>query len=112
MTLELLPQFAAVIAVFALLGITLWWLKKRGAVQGNASFPFRLRPRRGLGQGKVLEHVDTLSLSPTHALNVVRMADRAILIGTSPSGFYVVESHSWKALQAQMGSDIAVEGKP
>ncbi len=109
--MELLPQLAAVVAVFALLGLTLWWLKKRGAVQSRATLPFSLGPllgprldarfnaNRGARQGKLLEHLDSLALSPTHALNVVRMGDRAILIGTSPSGFYVVESHPWKALQ-------------
>jgi hypothetical protein len=100
--LDLLPQLSAVLAVFVLLGVTLWWLRKRGALQFNAKFPFRLPVMRNARQRKVLEHVDALKLSPTHSLNMVKMGDRAILIGTSPGGFYLVESSSWKALQAQM----------
>jgi flagellar biogenesis protein FliO len=100
--LELLPQLSAVLTVFALLGLTLWWLRKRGALQFNAKLPFRLPSARTARQRKVLEHVDALKLSPTHSLSVVKMGDRAILIGTSPSGFCLVESSSWKTLHAQM----------
>jgi flagellar biogenesis protein FliO len=99
--LEILPQLAAVLGVFALLGFTLWWLRKRGAVQGAPLLSFGLSSSRGRGQGKMLQRVDALQLSPTHSLSLVRMADRAILIGTSPAGFYLVESSSWKTLQAQ-----------
>jgi flagellar biogenesis protein FliO len=100
--LEILPQLLAVLAVFALLGFTLWWLKRRGAVQGVPLMGFRLPSARSRTQTKVLQRVDALQLSPTHSLSLVRMADRAILIGTSPSGFYLVESSSWKTVQAQV----------
>jgi hypothetical protein len=109
--LDLLPQFIAVVAVFALLGLTLWWLRKRGALEFKAGLPFRLPAARTGRQRKILERVDVLQLSPTHSLNLVRMADRAILLGTSPSGFYLVESSSWKALQAQL-TDTSGEPLP
>jgi hypothetical protein len=98
--LDLLPQFCAVLAVFALLGLTLWWLRRRGALQFNTKLPFRMPKAPAGRRGKILEHLDSLALSSTHSLNVVKMADRVILVGTSPSGFYLVESSSWKALQA------------
>jgi flagellar biogenesis protein FliO len=90
----------AILGVFALLGFTLWWLKRRGAVQ-IAPMPFRMSARNKSTHPKLLQRVDALQLSPTHSLNLVRMADRAILIGVSPSGFYLVESSAWKALETQ-----------
>lgn len=100
--MDLLPQFGAVLTVFALLGATLWWLRRRGALQFKSSLPFRLPAKASKARGKILEHVDCLQLSATHSLSVVKMADRAILLGTSPNGFYLVESSSWKSLQDQL----------
>lgn len=87
--MEILPQLAAVLGVFALLGVTLWLLRRRGLVTMN----------RKTSPYKLLTRVDALQLSPTHALSLVRMGERAILIGTSPAGFYLVESTPWKALE-------------
>jgi flagellar biogenesis protein FliO len=87
--LEILPQLLAVLGVFGLLGFTLWWLRRRGMVSMN----------RKTGKQKFLKRVDALQLSPTHALSLVRMGERAVLIGTSPAGFYLVESTPWKALE-------------
>lgn len=95
------PLFG-VLLVFALLGFTLWWLKRRGTVQMMASRSFRLLPKGKAKGHKILQRIDALPLSPTHSLNLVRMADRAILIGISPSGFYLVESSPWKNLETQM----------
>jgi hypothetical protein len=97
-----IPQLLAVVGVFGLLGLTLIWLRRRGLVQAA---PRLMRPwtsSRKRGDGKLLQRVDGLQLSPTHALSLVRMGDRAILIGTSPAGFYLVESSSWKTLQAHV----------
>jgi len=99
--LELLPQLSAVLAVFALLGLSLWWLKRSGAAQIGSNLSFRPWTPRNRTQPKILERVDALRLSPTHSLSLIRMADRAILIGTSPAGFHLVESSSWKTLQSQ-----------
>lgn len=110
--MDLLPQFCAVLAVFALLGLTLWWLRKRGALQLNSKLPFRLPKAPPGRRGKMLEYLDSLALSPTHSLNVVKMADRVILVGTSPSGFYLVESSSWKSMQSQGQEGPAEELRP
>jgi flagellar biogenesis protein FliO len=99
--LDILLQFAAVLGVFALLGLTLWWLRKRGAVQIGSYLPARFRALRNRPQPRMLERVDALQLSPTHSLNLVKLADRAILIGISPAGFYLVESSPWKTLEQQ-----------
>lgn len=100
--LEILPQLLAVLGVFGLLGATLWWLKRRGAMQVAPGLPFGLSNRKS-NPDKLLQRVEALQLSPTHALSLVRMGDRAVLIGTSPAGFYLVESSSWKTLTPQSG---------
>lgn len=97
--MDLLPQLAGVLLVFAILGCTLWFLRKRGALRVNGRLPLALRGARISGKTKLLEHADRLQLSPTHSLSVIRMGDRAILIGTSPAGFYLVESSAWKSVQ-------------
>ena len=99
--MEILPQLLAVLAVFALMGLTLLWLRKSGAAQIGSVLQFRGLASRNRSQPKILQRVDSLQLSPTHSLSLVRMADRAILIGTSPAGFHLVESSSWKTLHAQ-----------
>jgi hypothetical protein len=106
--LDLLPQIGAILAVFGLLGATLWFLRKRGALRSNGALPFALRGPRLSGKPKLLEHADRLQLSPTHSLSVIKMGDRAILIGTSPAGFCLVESSPWKNIQAssQLGQDV------
>jgi len=95
---DFIPQLLAVIAVFSLLGMTMWWLKKKGLLQVPSSSFASIKSGRPRG---ILQRVETVRLSPTHSLNLVRMGDRAVLIGTSSAGFYLVESSSWKALKAQ-----------
>jgi flagellar biogenesis protein FliO len=87
------------IAVFSLLGLTLWWLKRKGRVRIAAKLPSWWKGRRSQGSDRLLERIDGLQLSPTHSLSLIRMADRAILIGISPSGFCLIESSRWKSLQ-------------
>jgi flagellar biogenesis protein FliO len=99
--LDILPQLLAVLAVFVLLGLTLWWLRRRGVVQAGSFVPLRFSGLRNRTQPKMLQRIDALQLSPTHSLSLIKMADRAILVGTSPAGFYLVESSSWKTLQSQ-----------
>jgi uncharacterized iron-regulated membrane protein len=98
MVLDPAWQICSVLLVFALLGATLWWLRRRGAAQIRPMFPLR-RPKTGTG--KLLHRVDALQLSPTHALSLVRMGDRAILVGTSPAGFHLVESAPWKTVESK-----------
>jgi hypothetical protein len=108
---ELYPQFWGILAVFALLAFMLWLLKKKGAVRMAAFLP-RWSVGRQRGEERLLERIDGLQLSPTHSLSLIRMADRAILIGISPGGFCLVESSPWKPIQpgaalAHVGKEIA-----
>jgi flagellar biosynthesis protein FliO len=99
--LEILPQLLAVFGVFALLGLTLWWLRRKGALQLRSFMPPRFSTGRGRSEPRLLGRVEALQLTPTHSLSLIRLADRAILIGTSPAGFHLVESTSWKTLEMQ-----------
>jgi hypothetical protein len=85
-----MEQILAVMAVFALLGGSLWWMKKRGiaAISGFSRLPQRR-------SGGTMESLERLPLTATHVLHLVRVADRAILIASSPAGCQVVETSPW-----------------
>ncbi len=98
--MEGLQQILAVLAVFGLLGGSLWWLKGRGMAHVKG-----ISGRTGT---KFLERVERLPLSPNTALHLIRMGDRAILIASSPTGCQVVESSPW----AHVDSGISADHRP
>jgi flagellar biogenesis protein FliO len=74
-------QVLAIVLVFALLGVTLWKLRRGG------------NPLAALGQwrgtaagGRALESVERLALTPQHALHLIRIQGREIVIATHPHG--------------------------
>jgi flagellar biogenesis protein FliO len=73
-------QAAAVIGVLVLLGAMLHGLRKRPVAW----------PRKG--SGRRLESLERLSLTPQHALHLVRIGERTLLVSSSPSGCAVLES--------------------
>jgi len=81
-----LGQMLAVVLVLALLGGALWWLKTRGVVQTTG-----LHGRRG----RRLQVVERLPLGPHHALHLVRLSGKAMLIASSPSGCTLLETGAW-----------------
>jgi flagellar biosynthetic protein FliO len=89
--MEVTEQITMVLLVFALLGGLLWFFKRRGFV----SLP--LSPRRG-GNGRRLEVLERVSLSPQHALHLVRVADRIVLIGTAPSACSLLDTPASREL--------------
>ena len=86
--MEYLQQMLAVLAVFGILGASLWWLRRRGIA--NIAMTKPKKPNR------VLSQIERLPISPTHSLHLVRMADRAILIASWPGGCQAIESSSWR----------------
>ncbi len=80
-----MQQFVIVLAVLGLLCGALWVLKQKGWARTG------LRRKRDDGQPR-LEIIDRLSLTPHHSLHLVRMADRTLLIGLSPSACNLLES--------------------
>ncbi|MGO9096568.1 MAG: flagellar biosynthetic protein FliO [Bryobacteraceae bacterium] len=83
--MELLRQLAAVGVVFGLLAAALWVLRRRGLASRGGI----LRPRKGSGR---LESLERLALSPQHTLHLVRVQDRALLIGAHSGGCTLLES--------------------
>ena len=78
--MEMMDPMPAVLAVVAVLAAALWWLRKKG----------RVRPRGG--RGRRLETMDRLALTAHHALFLVRLDDRAILVAQSPSGLALLDT--------------------
>ena len=76
--MDTLQPMAAVVLALALLGGALFLLRKRGA--GSISFP-RLSsaaPRR-------MQVLERLPLGPQHALHIVRVGGRAVVVATAPN---------------------------
>ena len=71
-------QILMILVVFALLGGLLWMLKKRGL----ASLALPAGRRSGSKRLEVLERVP---LTPQHAVHLVRVSGKVVLIGTAPS---------------------------
>jgi flagellar biogenesis protein FliO len=87
-------QMLAVALVAALLAGTLAWLRRRGFV-GTAVSRLRFRrPRR-------LEMLDRLSLTPQHSLHLVRLGNRTILLGRSPSGLALLDTAEGRSDDAE-----------
>ncbi len=75
-------QILAVFAVLALLGGAMWWLRSRGLA--------RFSPAGG-GRVRQMEILERLPLTPQHSLHLVRLANRTVLVGTSPAGCVMLE---------------------
>jgi flagellar biosynthetic protein FliO len=76
--MQVTEQIGMVLLVFGLLGGLLWFAKRRGLAA------FSQGPRRG-GNGRRLEVLERVPLTAQHALHLVRVADRTVLIATAPS---------------------------
>ena len=75
--MEMARQMASVVAVFALLGATLWLLRGGGWAKLRAV-------RRG--PGKRLESIERLALTPQHSLHLVRIGGKELVVATHPQG--------------------------
>ncbi len=73
-------EMVAVAIVLILLGATLWMLQRRGIANWNGQLFRRASATKNMN---VLERIP---LTPNHSLHLVRVLDRAILVGVSPSG--------------------------
>ena len=83
--MQLTEQIGMVLLVFALLGGLLWISKRRGLAA------FNIGARRG-GNGRRMEVLERVPLTPQHALHLVRVADRTVLIATAPSSCTVLDA--------------------
>jgi flagellar biosynthetic protein FliO len=81
--MDTLQPLAAVVLVLALLGAALFLLKKRGA----ASFSF---PRLAPASARRMEVIERLSLGPQHALHLVRVGGRSLVVATAPTSCHLL----------------------
>lgn len=82
----MLGQISAVFLVLLLLTATLWLLRRRGLVTVNTVIAKRLSKQ------KLMQVVERMPLTANHSLHLVRIQDRVILIGVSPSGCHQIDS--------------------
>ncbi len=75
----------AVALVAALLAGTLLWLRRKGFAGAAGRLLGVRRPRQ-------LEMLDRLSLTPQHSLHLVRLGNRTLLLGRSPSGLALLDT--------------------
>lgn len=87
--MEAIQSSAAVVAVLVLLGASLWWLRRRGWA---AVASHRAGPRR-------LETVERLPLGPQHALHLIRLGDKALVVACWPSGCVLLETVAWQDIE-------------
>jgi flagellar biosynthetic protein FliO len=83
--MQLTEQIGMVLLVFALLGGLLWFAKRRGLAS------FAVGSRRS-GSARRLEVLERVPLTPQHALHLVRVADRTVLIATAPSSCTLLDA--------------------
>jgi len=98
--MELAEQITMVLAVFALLGALLWFLKRRGLAS------LSIGKRRG-GNLRRVEVLERVPLTPQHALHLVRVSDKLLLIGTAPSGCTLLQEPALKEQGPSFGQDLA-----
>lgn len=97
--MELAEQIAMVLLVFAILGGLLWFLKQRGLAS------LALPARRG-GSIRRLEVLERVPLTAQHALHLVRISGKVLLIGTSPSGCTRLDEPALQNQAASFGEDL------
>jgi flagellar biogenesis protein FliO len=81
--MDFIQPIFAILFVLGLLGSVLFLLKKRGAVS------FRAGALRA-GQGRRMESVERLALGPQHALHLIRLDGKSILVATAPTSVQVL----------------------
>ncbi len=91
--MEFFEQIAAAALVIGLLAAALWWLRGRGF-----AVPVRRARRR-------LEILERLPLGPHHALHLVRLGARTLLVASSPAGCALLDTVPVSELDAAGGEN-------
>lgn len=79
--MEALRQVAALVFVFGLLGVALWWLRGKKMIAFGAA-----------RKASKLEIVDRIRLTPQHSIHVVRIGKRDLVIAVHGSGCTLLET--------------------
>ena len=89
--MALMQQLTMVLVVFALLGALLWLMRRRGGLA--------FAPRRS--GGRQLEVLERVPLTPHHALHLVRISGKVVLIGTAPSACTLLDQSNSETMASQ-----------
>ncbi|MEP6715338.1 MAG: flagellar biosynthetic protein FliO [Terriglobia bacterium] len=81
--MDILQPLSAILLVLGLLVMALVILRKRGAAS------FHLPRLAGTGSRR-LEVLERVALTPQHALHLVRIGERSLVVATGPSSSYTV----------------------
>lgn len=87
--MEAVRPLLSVILVFALLGGLLWLVRKGDGLRSGPRLMRRWR--RDAEQGKPLQTLGRVALTPHHSLHLVRFGDRLLLVGTHAGGCRVLD---------------------
>jgi flagellar biogenesis protein FliO len=79
--LEIVRQLTGVAVTLALLAVTLWYLRTRGAAQW--------RPGR---RARSIEIVESRGIAPGHMVHLVRVEGRVMTLATHSSGCTLLEA--------------------
>ncbi len=85
-----MAQVAGVAMVLALLGVAVWWLRRAGYASGGRS--------AAGGNRRMAERVGRLPLGPHHRLELVRLADRVLVVAVHASGCSLLQTLDWSEL--------------
>jgi flagellar biosynthetic protein FliO len=80
-----LQPILAVILVLSLLGGSLWFLRRRG-IASFRGFP------AGTANARQLKVVERVPLGAQHALHLVRVGDKLMLVATAPGSCQVLDA--------------------
>ncbi len=87
--MELLRQILSILFVFGLLGAAWVWLRRRNG----------LRPLGGRRVSARLSSVERLALSPHHAVHLVRLGDRCLVVAVHAGGCTLLDSLPWDLVE-------------
>jgi flagellar biogenesis protein FliO len=86
-----LRQVFSVLLVLSLLGLALWKLRRRSSPAGWWWW------RKSAEGARALETVERLALTPQHALHLVRVHGRELVVATHPQGCTLLGENSGRA---------------
>jgi flagellar biosynthetic protein FliO len=93
--LETFSQSIAAFLVLLLLIAFLWAMRRRGLAS------FNLALTKNLAKQRAMQVVERLPLTAHHSLHLVRIEDRVILIGVSPSSCTQIEAFAAPAYRTE-----------
>ncbi len=97
---EIYGQVVSIAGVLALLCALVWWMGRRGRVSANqlvARWSMAFWTGRKTN-ARVMEIVESRTLSPGQALHLVRVGERCVVLASHGAGCTLIESCRWEDL--------------